>query len=83
MIDEANAVPPSVRRAVSAAPDPLAAAAELHRALSGPELSLVLFFCSAEYEQPAFAAQLSTPVRRRVGGRLHRRRRDRAGRLPR
>ena len=59
MIDEANAVPPSVRRAVSAAPDPLAAAAELHRALSGPELSLVLFFCSAEYEQPAFAAELT------------------------
>ena len=59
MIDDANAVPPSVRRAVSAATDPIAAAAELHRALNGFELSLVLFFCSAEYEQRAFAFELT------------------------
>ena len=59
MIDDANAVPPSVRRAVSAATDPIAAAAELHRALNGFELSLVLFFCSAEYAQRAFAFELT------------------------
>lgn len=59
MIDVSNAMPPSVRRGVSAAPDPIEAARELHRALGGPELSLVLFFCSAEYERPGFAAELT------------------------
>jgi hypothetical protein len=59
MIDDAHSMPPSVRRAFSAAPDPLTAAADLHRALSRPGLSLVLFFCSAEYEEPSFAAELT------------------------
>jgi hypothetical protein len=58
MIDQSTATPSSVSRAFSGAPDPVEAARELHRVLTGPDLSLVLFFCSAEYEQPAFAAEL-------------------------
>ena len=48
---------PSVRRAVSGA-DPILAARELHRSLTGPDIVLVLFFCSQEYETAEFAAAL-------------------------
>jgi hypothetical protein len=47
----------SVRRAISEA-DPRSAARELHESLTGPDVVLVLFFCSAEYETAEFGAAL-------------------------
>jgi hypothetical protein len=49
---------PPVRRAVSTAADPIVAARELHGALAGPDVALVLFFCAPDYDSPAFAAEL-------------------------
>ena len=48
-----------IRQAVATAADPVAAVAELHAALAGPELALVLFFCAPEHATPAFAAELA------------------------
>ncbi len=47
-----------IRRAISAAADPVVAAGHLHAELAGPDVVLVLFFCAPEYEKPAFAAAL-------------------------
>jgi hypothetical protein len=57
MTGQAEGVLSSVRRAVSGA-DPIAAARELHKSLTGPDVALVLFFCSPEYETSEFAAAL-------------------------
>ena len=48
-----------IRQAVATAADPVAAVAELHAALAGPELALVLFFCAPEHATAAFAAELA------------------------
>lgn len=47
-----------IRRMVSSAPDPVAAARELHGGLAGPDLALVLFFCAPEYATADFAAEI-------------------------
>ncbi len=47
-----------VRRAVSSALEPVAAARELHRALAGPDLALLLFFCAPAYGTAGFAAEI-------------------------
>jgi hypothetical protein len=57
----------TVRIAQSCALDPRAAVEELHAGLSQPDVSLVLFFCSSEYDRGALAAELGrrfagTPV---------------------
>jgi hypothetical protein len=57
MDDPAGTMRP-VRRGLSRASDPVEAARELHRRLSGPEVVLLLFFCSPEYETAAFAGEL-------------------------
>jgi hypothetical protein len=49
---------PCIRRAVSITADPSAAARELHGMVAGPQVALVLFFCSPEYETAGFAAEL-------------------------
>ena len=49
---------PGIRRAMSAASDPVVAAGHLHAELAGPGVVLVLFFCAPEYETPAFTAAL-------------------------
>jgi hypothetical protein len=59
MIEKSAGVPGCVRRAVSSAANPVEAARELHRALAGPEVALVLFFCSAEYASPCFGAEIA------------------------
>ena len=57
----------TVRIAQSCAQDPRAAVEELHAGLTQPDASLVLFFCSSEYDRDALAAELGrrfagTPV---------------------
>lgn len=59
MIDESAGAPPAVRRGVSSAADPIEAARELRGKLAGPDVVLVLFFCSTKYETPGFAAELT------------------------
>jgi hypothetical protein len=54
----------TVRIAQSCAQDPGAAVEELHAGLSQPDVSLVLFFCSSEYDRDALAAEMA----RRFGG---------------
>ena len=49
----------TVRIAQSCAQDPRAAAEELHAGLSQPDISLVLFFCSSEYDRDALAAEMA------------------------
>ncbi|MFZ2268117.1 MAG: nitric oxide-sensing protein NosP [Azonexus sp.] len=48
-----------IRTAHSCASDPVLAARELHAALSQPELELVLFFCSSEYDLELLAGELN------------------------
>jgi hypothetical protein len=47
-----------LRRAVTHAADPVEAARELHRVLAGPEMALVLLFCSPEYATAEFAREI-------------------------
>jgi hypothetical protein len=49
----------TVRIAQSCAKDPAAAVAELHGGLWRPDSSLVLFFCSSEYDRDALAAEMA------------------------
>jgi len=58
MIDESADELPRVRRGVSSAADPIVAACELHGMVAGPDVALVLFFCSPDYETPGFAAEI-------------------------
>ena len=50
----------TIRIAQSCAAEPRAAAAELHRGVAQPHASLVLFFCSSEYDRDALAGELNT-----------------------
>jgi hypothetical protein len=59
MIDESAGARGCVRRGVSSAADPAEAARELHGVLAGPDVALVLFFCSPEYEAPGFMAEIA------------------------
>jgi hypothetical protein len=59
MIDQSTGAPSPVRRGVSSAADPIDAARELWGKLAGPDVALVLFFCSTEYETAGFAAELT------------------------
>jgi len=57
----------TIRIAQSCAADPRAAAEELHRGLAQADPSLVIFFCSSEYERRALAGEIGarfdgTPV---------------------
>lgn len=49
----------TVRIAQSCAQDPKAAVAELHAGLWRPDSSLVLFFCSSEYDRDALASEIA------------------------
>jgi hypothetical protein len=48
----------TVKRAFSLAADPRVAAQELHAGLTQPDLSLVIFFCSPEYDSEIFAEEM-------------------------
>lgn len=48
----------TIRIAQSCAQDPRRAVAELHAGLAQPDLSLVLFFCSSQYDREALAQEL-------------------------
>ena len=48
----------TIRIAQSCAADPRAAAEELHRGLTQPDPSLVLFFCSSEYDREVLAGEI-------------------------
>lgn len=48
-----------IRQAASSASKPAEAARELHEALTGPDLALVLFFCAPDYATPDFAAEIA------------------------
>ena len=48
-----------VRQATSHASTPAAVARELHEALAGSDLALVLFFCAPEYATAGFAAEIA------------------------
>ena len=48
-----------VRQAISVASAPAQAVRELHEALAGPDLALVLFFCAPDYATPEFAAEIA------------------------
>lgn len=48
----------SIRIAQSCAPDPREAAEELFQGLAQPDMSLVIFFCSSEYDRDALAAAI-------------------------
>ncbi len=48
----------AIRIAQSCAADPRAAAEELHQGLAQPDTSLVLFFCSSEYDRVALAREI-------------------------
>ena len=48
----------TIRIAQSCAADPRAAAEELHQGLAQPDTSLVLFFCSSEYDRDALADEI-------------------------
>ena len=50
----------SIRIAQSCAADPRTAAEELHRDLAQPDTSLVLFFCSSEYDRDALADEIGS-----------------------
>jgi len=54
----------TIRIAQSCARDPREAVAELHDGLTQPDLSLVLFFCSTEYDRD----ELATAMRERFAG---------------
>ena len=58
MIDESAGRQACIRRGMTFAADPAEAARELHRLLAGPDVALVLFFCSPEYEAPGFVAEI-------------------------
>jgi hypothetical protein len=49
----------TVRIAQSCAQDPAAAVEALHDGLQQPDISLVLFFCSSEYDRDALAAEMA------------------------
>ena len=49
----------TVRIAQSCAQDPAAAVEALHAGLQQPDISLVLFFCSSEYDRDALAAEMA------------------------
>jgi hypothetical protein len=48
----------TIRIAQSCAADPRAAAEELHHGLAQPDTSLVLFFCSSEYDREVLAGEI-------------------------
>lgn len=48
-----------VRTAQSMAADPVSAAREFHAAVSQPDMALVLFFCSSEYDPDLLAGELN------------------------
>ena len=58
MLDRPAHTVPRIRQGVSSAQRPTDAARELHHALAGPEVALVLFFCAPEYATPGFAAEM-------------------------
>ena len=58
MLDRPAHTVPRIRQGVSSAQRPTDAARELHHALAGPEVALVLFFCAPEYATPSFAAEM-------------------------
>ena len=49
----------TIRIAQSCAQDPAAAVEALHDGLAQPDISLVLFFCSSEYDHEALAAEMA------------------------
>jgi hypothetical protein len=57
--DSVNDGHDGVRRGHSCAADPQQAVRELHAALAQPDLALVLFFCSSDYELHALGAELN------------------------
>ena len=48
----------SILRGASDSSDPRRAAAELYEAIAQPEMALVIFYCSSEYELPALGREL-------------------------
>jgi hypothetical protein len=58
MLDRPAHTISQVRQAVSSAPEPANAARELHDALAGPGVALVLFFCAPDYATPDFAMEI-------------------------
>ena len=56
----------TIRIAQSCAASPEWPFSELHAGLAQPELSLVLFFCSSEYDRGALAEELRARFRRRA-----------------
>jgi hypothetical protein len=50
----------TIRIAQSCAGEPRLAAKELYRGLAQPDLSLVLFFCSSDYDRDALAAEIGS-----------------------
>jgi len=51
-------VQPGIRRGATAARDARTAARDLHAAIAQPDTALAVFFCSAEYDLDALAAEL-------------------------
>jgi hypothetical protein len=49
---------PQIRIAHSCAPDPREAVEKLHAALTQPDMALVIFFCSGEYDLDALAREM-------------------------
>ena len=50
----------SIRTGHSLASDPRQAVLELHQAITQPEMSLVIFFCSSDYDRDTLAAEINT-----------------------
>ncbi len=47
-----------IRRAQSCATDPREAVCEFHAAVAQPEMALVIFFCSSEYDLEVLAGEM-------------------------
>jgi len=48
----------SIRKGTTQARDPAVAARELHEALNQPDIKFAVFYCAADYDLPALAAEL-------------------------
>ena len=72
----------SIVRGQSCAADARQAVAELHAAIAQPDMALVVFFCSPDFDLDVIAGAIREHLRGDTGRRLHHRGRDRAGRLP-
>ena len=83
MISGLQDLPAGIRQAVTTAIDPAMAARQLHAELAAPDVCPGPLLLRTRIRQAGIHRRHDGTVRRRRGRRLHRRRRDRAGRLPR